>query len=1809
MIKPYHLFQKFSLIIIFFIITSNTFAQFRPPQIAGLKLWLRSDSNIVSSTNGSPVSDWKDCSGNGYDALQATPANQPVFHTNVINGNKPAVRFNGSSDLLVNGGNILNVSGTSMTVFIVASGGAVAAGDLYDILFGIGSFASNGFDITRHKYVSFQRMELFNNSTELDASTNSFPNSGFTYKIIEVEKTLGASLATYFNGVGDDSTSAAGATNAFTNAPYQLGFTAGTYNNYWNGDIAEVIIYGTALSPTNRHIVEQYLGDKYGGKVNLGADINTTGFCSTTLDAGSGFTAYHWSTGASTQTISVNTTGVYSVTATDFFGLTSTDAITVTYPHIALRDTFFCANSSVTLSTGLGAGFTYLWSNNATTPTININTPGPYWVTVTNNGTCSDVSSTIQVTKDNFPNDASLGPNDSLCVGNTIGLVAPIPLPNHLTYLWSPGGSTNPTISISTSGTYSVTVTDSLGCIAHKSVYDTIMGAAPDLHVTISPSCPGSGTQFNVSSVPAGTSYLWDFGDGYNSLQQNPNHIYINPGNPAIHLTVMNGICSKTFDTIIHIPQNPIASFIVDSACIGHPLTFTDQSLSNEGTINSWDWNFGDGTTHATTQNATHTYLAAGNYNVILTIQTNIGCQNSITHPITVVSSAAPPGNFTLYSPINNFSTYDSIINFAWNSSTNAFSYIWQYSTDPGFGDILLSVPDIYGNTYQTTIDTLNDFYWRVLAIGICGDTTYSNVFEFKRFSPSQLPGINLWLRADDPSTLIMNGANVVQWKDATHSGNPNNVAQNDVTKQPLLINNALNNLPVVRFDANAHNYMDGGDILDINTNDFYAFIVGKASNDVAIYFTKSAAGAIPNRYGLYYQGQQVHFYYDDQSNIHYQMDVPRTNGMYELLYSRIVRGDAKMYLNDSCSLLGEKAIYPSYNINSTFNFLLGASLPASGSLPPIGFSSVDIAELIICNASLTPTQLINTQNYLLQKYFPSQYVAPVNLGPDIYSNNLCPVTLDAGSRFSHFIWSNGDTTQTISVSTGGYYSVTATTGCGYSSVDSIFVNKPIIHAHDTIGCFGSSVTLNTGLSSPYAFNWQNLTSTASSFSTIAPDTVRLIVTDYLGCSVTKNIVVSADSFKLKVSIGGNSLSKCIGDTISLAIGANLTVNYLWSDGTLVSDSTHYTITHNLSTGDSLHLTITDNMGCTANFTSEIITHGTDPYVSFIASSACEQDPTHFTNQWVIPPLASVDHFLWNFGDTSTSHLDSLNANPTHLYNTPGIYNTSLTVVTNQGCFKTITEPVYLYSKPQVVFTPFLACTNVPLQFHDQSTCIFGNDSIWQWTINDPNNPQIDSVQNPIHTFDSVGNYNVHLVVISNHGCMNSINENVHVRFAPIVGFSFNNVCDGSPVYFSDTSHTQPQASIYLWNWNFGDGQTSNQENPSTIFINGAGTYPVTLTVKAINGCVSSATDSVTIHGYPNAILTIGDICSNTPVTFNDSSTVHSPDSIVSHLWNFGSYGTSTLTSPTMTFHSNGVESIPVSLTVVSSAGCKDSVHTMANIFPVPVSNFLPDNFYGIAPLQVCFTNNSDSAVNYLWNFGNGEISSLEDPCYTYQYNDTFNVSLVVQNQYGCKDSSSRQIFVIPTRADIAVTNVSSTTQGNFVTLTADITNLGTRSVYAIDIYAKTAGGTVFKETWSNFTNPLLTGQLITYTFNAKYEISQEQATDYICVEAEIVNYNPDDNPANNEQCLALTSHFVAFDPYPTPVNDLVHIDFILPFADQVQIDLYDAKGAYIKKVYSDMGVEGLNKLTLDVSLLNLGVYTYRITFRDNFKILRFVKF
>ncbi|RYD52904.1 MAG: T9SS type A sorting domain-containing protein [Sphingobacteriales bacterium] len=345
--------------------------------------------------------------------------------------------------------------------------------------------------------------------------------------------------------------------------------------------------------------------------VNLGNDTSICSGNTVTLNAGNAGASYLWSTGATTQTISVTTAGTYNVRVTNATGCIGRDTLVLIVtptPVVNLgADTAFCAGNSVTLNAG-NAGASYLWSTGATTQTITASTSGTYNVRVTNTSGCIG-RDTIVVTVNARPT-VNLGNDTTICSGNSVTLNAGNA---NASYLWSTGATTQ-TITASTSGSYSVRVTNATGCIGRDTVVLTV-NPTPVVNLGADTAiCAGSSVTLNAGN--AGASYLWSTGATTRTITASTSGSY------SVRVTNTSG-CIGRDTVVLTVTPQPTVSLGADTAvCIGSNITL---DAGNAGALYLWS-------TGATTQ--TITVSTAGTYSVRVTNTT--GCIGRDTIAITI---------------------------------------------------------------------------------------------------------------------------------------------------------------------------------------------------------------------------------------------------------------------------------------------------------------------------------------------------------------------------------------------------------------------------------------------------------------------------------------------------------------------------------------------------------------------------------------------------------------------------------------------------------------------------------------------------------------------------------------------------------------------------------------------------------------------------------------------------------------------------------------------------------------------------------------------------------------------------------------------------------------------------------------------------------------------------------------------------------------------------------------------------------------------------------------------------------------------
>lgn len=324
-----------------------------------------------------------------------------------------------------------------------------------------------------------------------------------------------------------------------------------------------------------------------------------------------------------------------------------------------------------------------------------------------------------------------------------------------------------------------------------------------------------------------------------------------------------------------------------------------------------------------------------------------------------------------------------------------------------------------------------------------------------------------------------------------------------------------------------------------------------------------------------------------------------------------------------------------------------------------------------------------------------------------------------------------------------------------------------------------------------------------------------------------------------------------------LAVATDLSVTFTDlsddSDGSVMSWSWDFGDGNSSSAPNPVHayasggdypvtLTVTDNEGATGSTTQTVSVSAAGNLAPVADFSATINGLSVAFTDLSTDPDGSVISWYWRFGDGDVS----FNRSPTHVYAEGGTYTVTLSVVDNRTASDSETRSVTVVAPgnepPVAGFS--VSVTELTATFTDESTDGDGNVVSWAWDFGDGGS---STAQNPMHTYDAAGNYDVTLTVTDDVGATDEETQTVsvgaEVNQPPTADFSAD-VTDLS-VAFTDLS-ADPDGGVISWYWQFGDGNVSLVSSPVHVYA-APGTYDVTLTVADNQGAGDSMTRSVTV--------------------------------------------------------------------------------------------------------------------------------------------------------------------------------------------------------------------------------------------------------------------------------------------------------------------------------------------------------------------------
>ncbi|MBK7856775.1 MAG: PKD domain-containing protein [Bacteroidetes bacterium] len=405
----------------------------------------------------------------------------------------------------------------------------------------------------------------------------------------------------------------------------------------------------------------------------------------------------------------------------------------------------------------------------------------------------------------------------------------------------------------------------------------------------------------------------------------------------------------------------------------------------------------------------------------------------------------------------------------------------------------------------------------------------------------------------------------------------------------------------------------------------------------------------------------------------------------------------------------------------------------------------------------------------------------------------------------------------------------------------------------------------------------------------------------------------------------------CIGQNVNITATGG--TGYLWSTG---ANSNSITVAP--TTNSTYVVIVSAANGCTASDSVNVNVHALPIANAGNDQSLCEGQTVTLT------ATGGVNYQWAPTGDTSST-----------IYVTPiAATNYYVTVIDANGCASTDSVGVTVNAAPVVnLGNPFICAGSF-------TVLDAGNaGSQYQWS---PNGDTTQTIQ-----VSTAGTFSV--LVTNAAGCVTYAQSTVVVGGDSIINNAGNvNVCAGQ----SATLNAGNNGATYLW---------SNGATSQSISVNVAGTYTVTITDP--NGCSATFASTLVNNPLPVVDFTAGTVCLNDVTQFINISSV-SAGSIVSYNWNFGDGNFSNLNSPSNIYAQPG--NYTASLIAVTGFGCIDSINKPVIINSTPIANFGTNAAcYGQATIfNDLSTISSGNISNWLWNFGDGDSSSAQNPQHVY---------------------------------------------------------------------------------------------------------------------------------------------------------------------------------------------------------------------------------
>lgn len=1141
----------------------------------------------------------------------------------------------------------------------------------------------------------------------------------------------------------------------------------------------------------------------------------------------------------------------------------------------------------------------------------------------------------------------------------------------------------NPSQLFDEDGRFSVqlVVQSTFGC-ADSINKSLVVYQKPTAGFSVNDACLGTAADYKNSSIAA-KSYIWNFGDASSpNTSANPSYTFASTGSYNSQLVAISAQgCSDTLTKTIEVNANPIAAFSVADACFGTQNKFINSSTG----ASTYNWSFGDGGT-STLANPSRLYNRADTFDISLIAITDKACTDTAFG--IAVSNPLPSFNLTA----SQACTYDSLSFTAKGSDLNTVS--WSFGDGIGTST-QLNPKYLYATDGSYTVQ------FKATSAESCVDsaTVTANVLA--------VPTANFSIKnvcLGDASSFI-NASKISK-------GNINSTWDFGDTKGTSYISN-----PSYTYSQDGKYYVhltitsDNGCIDTITkSTDIYelptaSFTVNNICIDDDLAPSNQSSGATKYYWSFGDGSSSIsanpsHFY--------------KASGTYSIALSSENSFGCKTTTQKSILVYNKPnaAFSTVNNCNKDFssfsNLSTGANAYSWNFGDATGTSTDKNPKYLYASAGLFDVELIATNAEGCKDTVENPITIYVKPDAIFTVSAACFGQANSFTNFSRnantFVWQMGNgisftsTSPSYTYSKDGIYDVQliakSSDGCADTANANATVN-PLPKLAYTVNdvCFGDSSFFTNATTGATSYQWKfgdaNTSSDQNSFnvySSAAAYQTTLIATTDKSCvdSLSKTHHVFALP---KPNFSFNDV--CLGQAHQFVNTTNANLNSTnWKFGNGNSSSLNNpSIMYSADGAYQVVLVTTDNNGCTDSI-SKTATVYPLPQPAFTASNVCLEQETEFTNNSSISS-GSIVTFNWNFGDGDYS----TDTHPKHEYFNPVNYYASLEAESNFGCKATYTQNIEVYPLPIADFSVAPICFKNPSNFTEQIVSKTAIDSIY-WQFGDGSD-YLGSV--PKHIYQSNGNFNVNLRVVTQQGCISEATGEAVVLEKPVADFTVDEVCFVEYSRFTNTSTLNSSNT-----WQFGDDNGYSQNiSPSYQYLN-AGTYPVTLIVTSNDNCKDTITKNAIVNPNPVANFSVDNVCDGEEISPVNSSI----GTISSYSWNFGDGNTADGENVNHKYVIHG--DYDISLKVITDKNCTDSVIRLVNIYELP--NILITNDTTISKgntVELIASGGNSyswSPSNSLNNANNATV--MARPLEKTTYN------LVVENEFSCAAEASVTVDV-----------------------------------------------------------------------------------------------------------------------------------------------------------------------------------------------------